>query len=122
MLVADLLHSCANDSVAEAAVCSIGGEFTARMQEEAVRQGVSVGRLAAGIVRDFARLATERDWRELTEATRGHDFPVLAGLQVILSRPSYRPRVDDRRVDARSIPSVPTVAIIAANYANAGGY
>ncbi len=119
MLVADLLHSCANDRVAEAAVESIGGDFTTRMRAEATERGVSVGFLAASIVRDFARIATERDWRELSVATRGHDVPVLAGLQVILSKPGYRPRGDDLRVDARSIPSVPILSLLASSYASA---
>lgn len=95
MLVSDLLHSCANDCVAEAAILSIGGEFASRMQSAAELRGVSVGFLAANLVRDFARGASERDWRHLVEAVRGQDFPVLAGLQVILTKPDRGRRPAD---------------------------
>ena len=107
MLVADLLHSCANDFVAEAAVSSIGGEFTTQMRAEADRRGVSVGHLASTGVRSFARMASERDWRELTEATRGEDTPVLAGLKVILLRQTRVHRDDDRRSELRAARGMP---------------
>lgn len=86
MLVTDLLHSCANDRVAEAAVFSIGGDFVDFIRAEAEDEGVSVGQFTARAVRAFALAATERDWRDLTSAVRGHDLPVLAGLQLILTR------------------------------------
>jgi hypothetical protein len=120
MLVADLLHSCANDSVAEAAVSSIGGDFTSKMCDEAMRRGVSVGYLASSVVRNFARVASERDWRELTDATRGEDTPVLAGLRVILTRQIARHH-DDRRMDARSRAASAAIAN-ATIYASASGF
>lgn len=86
MLVSDLLHSCANDRVAEAAVSSIGGAFASRVQAGAADDGVTVGSFTSRIVREFAVLASERDWRDLVMAVRGQDHPVLAGLQVIVSR------------------------------------
>lgn len=87
MLVSDLLNSCANEGVAEAAVASIGGALAVRMQFEAEEHGVSVGALVSTRVRDFQRHASERDWRDLAEALRGQDFPVLSGLGVIMTRP-----------------------------------
>ena len=92
MLVSDLLHSCANDRVAEAAISSIGGPFASRLQREAESHGVSLGGLASGRVRTFARQASERDWRDLARAVRNQDFPVLTGLQVILSKPDLHDR------------------------------
>ena len=86
MLVTDLLHSCANDRVAEAAVASIGGDFAMLVRMEAEDGDVSVGRFTASVVRAFAIGASERDWRDLAFAVRGHDHPVLAGLQLILTR------------------------------------
>ncbi len=86
MLVSDLLHSCANDRVAAAAVSSIGGEFAVRVQRMAREDNLSVGAYTSQVVRAFALGATERDWRALVFATRGHDHPVLAGLQAILDR------------------------------------
>ena len=113
MLVADLLHSCANDSVAEAAVASIGGDFTTEIRAEATRRGMSVGHLASSVVRNFARVASERDWRDLNEATRGEDTPVLAGLRVILSRQTERRRDDHRQLEAWSVSRKPSTLILA---------
>lgn len=86
MLVSDLLHSCAHEGVAEAALSSIGGTLAATVQAEAQARGVSVGSLVSTRVRDFRRDASERDWRDLAGALRGHDLPVLSGLGVIMTR------------------------------------
>lgn len=88
MLVSDLLHSCTNDRVAAAAVCSIGGPFAFHVQASADRHGVTIGAYAARMVREFAISATEREWRDLVIACRGADHPVLAGLQLIVDRRS----------------------------------
>ena len=88
MLVSDLLHSCANDRVAAAAVSSIGGDFALHVQNLADDEGASVGSYTARVVRAFAMGATEREWRDLVFAVRGQDHPVLAGLQVIIGRRS----------------------------------
>ena len=90
MLVFDLLNSCAHEDVAGAAVASIGGTFASDLQAQADERGLSLGSFAAARVQSFARVATERDWRELVETVRGKDFPVLSGLQLILTK-------DDRR-------------------------
>ena len=108
MLVSDLLHSCAHEDVAEAAVASIGGDLVERLQAEAGERGVSVGRLAAGVVRSFAREASERDWRDLVDACRGQDVPVLCGLRIILTRPRGTRRIDQRH------PSLPAAWIASA--------
>lgn len=86
MLVSDLLHSCTNDRVAAAAVSSIGGAFACHVQSRADAHGTTMGAYAAGLVREFAIGATERDWRDLVNAVRGADHPVLAGLQLIVDR------------------------------------
>ena len=88
MLMSDLLNSCANEGVAEAAVASIGGAIAGRVRSEAEERGVTVGALVSTRVRNFRRHASERDWRDLTEALRGQDFPVLSGLGVIMGRPT----------------------------------
>jgi hypothetical protein len=85
MLVSDLLNSCTHEGVAEAAIASIGGPFAERLKAEADLRGLPLGAHAAGGVRSFRRDASERDWRRLAEAVRGQDFPVLAGLQLILA-------------------------------------
>ncbi|WP_237481620.1 hypothetical protein [Lichenibacterium dinghuense] len=86
MLLADILHSCADEGIAGAAVASIGGPFAAAVRAEADRAGLTVGALTASLVSGFARDASERDWRELTAAMAGADHPVLAGLQVMAER------------------------------------
>lgn len=86
MLVSDLFHSCAHEGVAEAALASIGGVLAAKVQAEARARGITVGSLVSTRVRDFRRDASEREWRELANALRGHDFPVLSGLGVIMTR------------------------------------
>lgn len=111
MLVIDLLHSCGNERVAAAAVGSIGGTFEARLRGEAGERGVSVGALVADMVRTFAREAGERDWRDLSQTVRRQDFPLLAGLQVVVAKVSQRRQGDGGLDDLR--PSLPVIASIA---------
>ena len=49
MLVGDILHSCVNERVAEAAVLSIGGDFTERLRALAHRCDLSIGELVGRI-------------------------------------------------------------------------
>lgn len=86
MLIADILHSCTDEGVARAAVASIGGAFAAAVRAEAERAGLSVGAFTAYLVADFARNATERDWRDISAAMSGSDHPVLTGLQALAER------------------------------------
>ena len=83
MLMADILHSCADEGVAAAAVASIGGQFAAAIGAEASRADLSVGALTSSLVASFARGASERDWRDLAAAMAGADHPVLSGLQAM---------------------------------------
>lgn len=84
MLVSDILHSCGNERVAEAAVASIGGEFADRLGGLARRCDLPVGVLAGKLVRRFARAAAERDWRFVISAMDGTDQPILAGLKAMI--------------------------------------
>lgn len=86
MLIAHILHSCTDEGVAQAAVASIGGAFAADVRAAAHRSGVSVGAFTASLVSDFARHASERDWREISAAMAGSDHPVLSGLQALAER------------------------------------
>lgn len=108
MLVSDLLHSCTNDRVAAAAVCSIGGAFASHVQTEADERGLTIGAYASSMVREFAIGATERDWRDLVVACRGADHPVLAGLQLIVDR-----RSGSSRQFVRASLTVPTALVAA---------
>lgn len=84
MLIGDILHSCANASVAEAAVTSIGGDYAERIRALSKRCDLPVGELVGRIVRRFAFGAAERDWRFVTMAMNGADQPLLAGLKAII--------------------------------------
>ncbi len=84
MLIGNILHACSNDRVAEAAVASIGGEFSARVHGLARRCDLPVGTLTGHLVRRFAVHAAERDWRHVSAVIEGDDLPVLRGLQAIV--------------------------------------
>ncbi|MCX7900179.1 MAG: hypothetical protein N2444_08885 [Methylocystis sp.] len=84
MLIADLIHSCSNDKVAQAALACIGGRFADRVRAAAHEKGVSVGKFVAFAVRDFARRADEAAHAALREKISGDDQPLLMGLRVVL--------------------------------------
>ena len=84
MLTRDIIVSCSNAKVAQAALASIGGPFASRVEAHAEGLGIEAGELAADIVRRFAAQALPQDWDSLVQAMAGHDQPVLAGLRHIL--------------------------------------
>lgn len=106
MLVADLIHSCSNEMVAQAALSCIGGRFAERVRIAARQKGMSVGRFVAAVVRDFARRA-DGDVREaLRERITGDDQPLLMGLRAVLE-PALEDSalfVDDDLVLGRPLP------------------
>ena len=84
MLLAEIVNSCTNDKVAEAAVASIGAAFYEDLARAAGRREMSVGALVAALVLRFAWRADEFELHALARATRGAPAPVLAGLEYIL--------------------------------------
>ena len=84
MLIADLIHSCSNDRVAQAALACIGGCFAERVRLIARKKGVSVGRFVVVVVRDFARRADETAHEALRAKMIGDDQPLLKGLREVL--------------------------------------
>lgn len=84
MLISDLIHSCSNERVAQAALLCIGEGFAERVREVARRKGMNVGRFVALVVRDFARRADEGVREALREKISGADQPLLNGLRVVL--------------------------------------
>ena len=121
MLVADILHSCTHEHVAAAAVASIGGDFAAAMRSEAERSGLSVGALTASLVSAFTTAATERDWRQLTEAMAGEDHALLCGLRTVAER-MLRKRAALARppMAQRERVPVPHAAAYAVSFCNLG--
>ena len=90
MLVADLIHSCSNDKVAQAALACIGGQFAERVRAAAQEKGLNVGRFVVIVVRDFARRADEAAHAALAHKIAGADQPLLFGLRYVLE-----PAVED---------------------------
>jgi hypothetical protein len=84
MLVSDLIHSCSNEMVAQAALMSIGGRFAERVRIAAQEKGVSVGRFVAAVVRDFAHRADDAVREALRERITGDDQPLLMGLRAVI--------------------------------------
>jgi hypothetical protein len=84
MLVTDLIHSCSNDKVAQAATFCIGGAFVERVRAAARKNGVSEGRFVAVIMRDFALRADDQIRAELAREINGCDQPILHGLRQVV--------------------------------------
>jgi hypothetical protein len=83
-LVAEIVHTCSNEKVAQAAVASLGTEFANKVDATARLSGMSVGAFAARTVRQFDRSVGERERQALRDAMRGADQPILFGLHQIL--------------------------------------
>jgi hypothetical protein len=84
MVVAEIIKTCTHAKVAQAAVASIGGDFSSRVNVVAVRRGVDAGAFAAEAVKDFDRRAGVGQRRAIEAAVERTDMPVLHGLRIIL--------------------------------------
>lgn len=84
MLITDLIHSCSNDKVAQAAVNCIGGPFAERVRAVARENGVSEGRFVAVVVRDFALRSDDERRERLASRIAGSDQPILNGLRHVV--------------------------------------
>ncbi len=80
MVIADMIHSCSNAHVAQAAVNCVGGAFAERVAVVADRNGMNVGRFVAIVMRDFARRASHETLEVLRDRIVGADQPLLRGL------------------------------------------
>jgi hypothetical protein len=85
MILREIVHTCSNAHVARAALTSIGGDFAIQFAADASRRNISVGALAARMVKEFSTSAADEEWEGVDEAVRGADQPILSGLQYILS-------------------------------------
>ena len=85
MRLQEVIHTCSNEKVAEAALISLGGAFAKIVAVAAARRGVQLGRLVAELARDFERHMGTCVWTRAEQAMRGADQPVLVGLYVILA-------------------------------------
>ena len=84
MLIADLIHSCSNEKVAQAALNCIGGRFAERVSVCARERGMTSGAFAAAAIYRFGRRADPASREALREKMAGYDQPILEGLRAIL--------------------------------------
>lgn len=84
--VDEIIHTCSNEKVAQAAVASIGFVFSLRVKTAAESHGLSVGGFAARIVHEFGRSADECERKVVRGAMERSDHPILCGLRTILDR------------------------------------
>ncbi len=80
----EIIKSCGNAAIAEAAVRSIGYSFAEEVLTAACQKGMTLGAFTAAAVRRFDRHA-EPDARDaLLRRMRRTDQPILVGLRFIL--------------------------------------
>ena len=104
MRLREVVHTCSNEKVAEAALISLGSAFARTVAVAAARRSVSQGRFVADMARDFERHAGTCVWAQAEQAMRGADQPVLVGLYVILAQGLLR---ENLRAASESAPSFP---------------
>ncbi len=86
MIYHEIVRTCSNAHVAEAAVQSLGGEIALVLSESADRVAMWRGDLAAKWVRDFDESADASDKGRVLAAAQGSQHPILSGLRYILER------------------------------------
>ncbi len=84
MKIEEIIRTCADERLADAAVSSIGRSFAVEMRVAADRYGMSLGGFTAFAVNRFARLGDEREMRAVLNAMSDAQEPLLAGLRHIL--------------------------------------
>lgn len=96
MLIDEIVHTCSNEKVAQAAVVSLGFTFASRVKCAAALHGVSIGAFTARVVRDFGEDAQPVARRVVDRAMHKADQPILRGLQIILERELEEPASPSR--------------------------
>ena len=84
MMFSEIINTCTNEKVAEAAVASISVEFLLKVRRAADARDMAVGEYTAGLVRRFSWRAGEVEHRGLARAMDGAQTPILAGLRHIV--------------------------------------
>lgn len=84
MSIEEIVHTCSNEKVAQAAVASLGFEFARRMRIEAESHGATTGAFVAKLVHEFGKAADSDDCRAIERAMVKVDQPILCGLRFIL--------------------------------------
>ncbi|HEY5225663.1 MAG TPA: hypothetical protein VIJ06_02620 [Methylovirgula sp.] len=84
MSIEEIVHTCSNEKVAQAAVASLGFDFARRLQIEAQNHGATTGAFVAKLVHEFGDAADLGDCRAMKLAMVKADQPILCGLRFIL--------------------------------------
>lgn len=82
--IEEIVHTCSNEKVAQAALASLGFAFATRVRGEAEGRGVSAGAYVARLVNEFDSSADPGERRCIHKAMERADQPILAGLRLIL--------------------------------------
>ena len=83
-LIAEIIHTCSHEEVAQAAVASMGADFAGKVGATADAYGLSIGAFTARTVREFEKSVGEEEKRALRAIMDRTDQPILTGLQHIL--------------------------------------
>ena len=84
MSIDEIVHTCSNEKVAQAALASLGFAFAMRVRNEAEGHGVSAGAFVARLVHEFGNAADTCERRAVQNTMERADQPILAGLRAIL--------------------------------------
>jgi hypothetical protein len=85
MMIDELVHTCAHEDVARAAVFSLGFPYVGKVASAVQFHDETIGAFVAKAVCRFAATAKEDDRRSLLAEMDGKDQPLLAGLRFILT-------------------------------------
>jgi hypothetical protein len=83
-LIAEIIHTCSHEKVAQAAVASMGSDFASKVGVTAGAFGLSIGAFTARAVREFEKRVGEPEKQALRALMDRADQPILIGLQHIL--------------------------------------
>ena len=83
-LIAEIIHTCSHEKVAQAAVASMGADFAGKVGATAGAYGLSIGAFTVRAVRDFESRVGEQEKQALQALMHHADQPILIGLQHIL--------------------------------------
>ena len=84
MLIEEIVRTYVHESVAQAAVASLGRRFADDVAEAATMKGMTVGGFTAQSVSRFVRQGDEGELRSVIAAMNHSQEPLLAGLDRIL--------------------------------------
>ncbi|MFO1101537.1 MAG: hypothetical protein U1E20_01375 [Methylocystis sp.] len=111
MVIADLINSCSNDKVAQAALSCIGGHVAERVRVAAGDKGLSVGKYVVLAVREFASRSDKAAQEALRVRVVRDDQPLLRGLREVLEAALER---DPFFLDSETMAATPPYAFSAA--------